>query len=213
MSRTVVVPCVALHQIAVSYLMHPTFSKLNSLLSCSAMPTAVGSRVTPVYTSRNSGFPSSSIFRGFPSFPLGIDIGFHPHEVPFQSPMHRLRPLRFSSRDIEYSVQYFCCQLRWVSLSRGWAPVCCPVLRGHAHLRWWLTAFQPVRECWLPILFVVGSVVSPICFPFGATSTSPDMHMSHRITVVSAQEHNAFIGLHVHDDVPWMLMQASSVFY
>ena len=64
-------------------------------------------------------------------------------------------------------------------------------VRGHAHLCRWLTAFQAVLECWLPILFAVGSVVR---FTARRHLTSPTLHMSHRVTVLSDQQHNAFIG-------------------
>ena len=42
-------------------------------------------------------------------------------------------------------------------------------LREYARRRKWLTACQPVPECWFPILFAFGWVVSPTCFTLGAT--------------------------------------------
>ena len=169
----------------------PTCSKLKFLLF--SVPTAMRSSHSHVNV-MEFRFPIV-IIRRFPSLPIGTDIvRFHPHKVPLQSSDASVGILHFSSHNIE---------LLWVSLrptQMGDArllsgPCLLSRLRGHAHLCRCLTAFQPVPDCWLPILFVCGSVVSPICFP-----TSPSMHTSYRVTVVSAQEHNAFIGLLDHGD-------------
>ena len=52
------------------------------------------------------------------------------------------------------------------------------------------------------MLTFVSVLQYPSCHLFSVRChvKSPNMHMSHRVTVVSVQEHNAFIGLLDHDD-------------
>ena len=89
-------------------------------------------------------------------------------------------------------IDWCCCQLRWVSFSRCSTPACCPA-------------------CVDMLTFAGGQRVSQfrnVGYPSCSSSawsflpsvsrchvTSPDMHMSLRVPVVSAQEHNAFISL------------------
>ena len=73
-------------------------------------------------------------------------------------------------------------------------------LRAHAHLRRWLTACQPVPEFFVthPVFCWFGRFSH--LFPVRCHATSPNIHMSHGVTAVSAQEHNACTGLLNHDD-------------
>ena len=87
-----------------------------------------------------------------------------------------------------------------MGITQSSSPCLLSRLRGHAHRCKWLTACQPVPECWLPILFVGGLVVSPHLFPVRCQVTSPHIHMSHPVSVVSTQGHNVFIGLLDHGD-------------
>ena len=136
-----------------------------------------------------------------PCAPHGIQVS-HRHHQSF-SQISRLastsvsstrRPVRVSNAPIEISSLLLtkhrnatstAAKFGWVSLSRCRAPACCPRLRGHAHLCKWLAAFRPVLDYGLPVQFIVGSVVSTICFP---------------VRVASAKEHNAFKSLSDHGE-------------
>ena len=109
--------------------------------------------------------------------------------------MRRLRSLHFSSRIIELpSVSLLPTQVGLVqSLS---SPCLLSRLRGHA--RPGSVSANSRMLVTHPIRRRLGRFSH--LFPVRFHVTSPIIHMSHRVTVVSAQEHNALIYLLDHDD-------------
>ena len=113
--------CFALRRIASDrgFISHASKLAANCSSTSLAVPTTMGSRVAPVYTSQNSGFPSS------PSVVSQISRHrFHPRDVQVWCPTHQWKSFQTLHVTTD-GFEYCCCQLKWVSLSRCRPPDCC----------------------------------------------------------------------------------------
>ena len=163
------------------------FSKLTFLLSCGASR----GKVESLPRTRRGILVSHRHHSSFSKFPTWHRYRFRPQEVLIQFTMHRLRSFFTFPHVTSKCFECCCCQLRWVSLSLlAWlcppAQVADSVSAGSGML-----VSHPVRR-WLGRFSHL--------FPTRCHVPSPNMHMSHRVTVRSAQEHNAFIGVLDHDE-------------